>query len=166
MAKNTFFHTRPIRQVSAVTVTCVVLVGCANPARAPIEVSDWCWLHYRLAPPGALAFDAGPDSTAEAAVWDTWLGSTANAPANRHDTHHAQRQLIDRFIESGGWSDGERARYRATAQTEPTPATICETVGARIAVTDDGFVPDGWDERFVDPNDPAYSALAVAGLDR
>lgn len=165
MAKNRLLTTDPC-QVSAVALTWLVLVGCANPAREPITVSDWCWLHYRLAPPGALASDVGPESTAEAAVWSTWLGPTTDAPVDRHDAHSDQRRLIDRFNESGGWSDDERQRYRTTAQTEPTPATICETVGARIAVTDDGSVRGGWDARFLDPDDPAYSTLAVASLDR
>lgn len=141
--------------------------GYTRSAPEPLAVSDWCWLHYRFAPPGALADDTGPHSITDAALWDKWLGSTVDAPPDRHDAHAAQRRLIDDFIESGNWSSAARQSYRASAQTEPTPATICETVGARIAVGNDGSVPSGWDERFLDPNDPAHSELATsAGVDR
>lgn len=167
MAKNSRLNTRPIRLASAVTITGIVaLVACTNAAGDPMTVSDWCWRHHRLAPPGALAVDAGPDSTADAAIWDTWLGSSADAPLDRHGAHHEQRRLIDRFIDSGGWNDGEREQYTATAGAEPTTATTCETVGARIAVDDDGTLPNDWNERFLDPNDPAFSRLAVTGSDR
>lgn len=160
MGTRNSFHIPLTTWRAAITVTCVALVGCADSAREPIAVSDWCWLHHRLAPPGALADDVGPTSVAEAAVWDTWLGPTADAPVVRQGPHDEQRRLVEGFIESGGWSISDREHYRTSAHAEPTPATICETVGARIAIADDGSLPPGWDERFLDPNDPAHSGLA------
>ena len=152
---------------AAIAVASISLVGCADSDRNPLAVSDWCWLHYRLAPMGALADDAGPTSIADAAIWGTWLGSTADAPVDRRSPHSTQRRLIDRFIESGAWSRSDREAYQASAHAEPTPATTCETVGARIPVADDGSLPADWEERFLDPNDPAHSELAdSAGLER
>jgi len=152
---------------TAIAVAAISLVGCADSARDPLAVSDWCWLHYRLAPPGALADDAGPTSIADAAIWDTWLGSTVDAPVDRRSPHSIQRQLIDGLLESGAWSSSDRDAYQASAHSEPTPATTCETVGARIPVADDGSLPAEWQERFLDPNDPAHSVLAgSAGLEQ
>lgn len=146
---------------AALAVTCAVTIACADASPDRLTVNDWCWHHYRFAPRGALATDAGPESGADATHWKAWLGSDADAPADRNNAHREQRRLIDDFAKSGTWSDTKRTTYRAASQSEPTPDTVCETVGARIVVAADGSLPSDWGVRFLDPNDPAYSALAA-----
>lgn len=157
----------PMRRGAAIVamgaITCAVIGACSDPAPNRLGVSDWCWLHYRLAPPGALAADPGPESIGEARSWATWLGSSSDAPVDRQDAHRTQRRSIDDFLEDGSWTNTARDSYRVSAQAEPTPDTICETAGARIVVADDGSLPTGWDERFLDPDDPAFSDLAATG---
>lgn len=139
------------------------LVACSPEPRAPLSVTDWCWLHYRLAPAEALSSDTGPPSKDAAPAWLDWLTATADAPGVRRVVHDRQRQLVEGFASTGSWSDAERAAYITEANTEPTPATVCETVGARIAPDrGDGVLPDDWQLRFLDPDDPAYSELAAA----
>ncbi|MEP4649660.1 MAG: hypothetical protein ABJ314_05730, partial [Ilumatobacter sp.] len=105
--------------------------------------------------------DPGPESADEAVAWDRWLGSDADVPSDRVDVHREQRRLIDVMVRSGTWSRTERASYLATSRSDPTPDTVCETVGARVVVAHDGSLPADWQIRFLDPADPAHSELAV-----
>ncbi len=173
MDRRTSALIRTILRASALAAACGVVVACSGAAPDRFTVSDWCWHHYRFAPPGALASDPGPESADEAVVWGLWLGSNADVPSNRVDAHREQRHLIDIVVRSGTWSGAERTGYRAASLSDPTPDTVCETVGARIVVADDGSLPDDWQMRFLDADDPAHSARAVdaytaeqIGLDR
>ncbi len=136
------------------------LAACSSARQAPRTVADWCWLHYRLAPAEALAGDSGPTSVGDADRWTVWLSATADAPPDRRTAHHRQQQLVERFAAGGTWSAAERAAYVSAAHAEPTAATVCETVGARIVPDDDGSLPPQWEQRFRDADDPAHSVLA------
>ena len=72
----------------------------------------------------------------------------------------ASSELVEQFATSGNWTAAERADYLSAAHAEPTAATVCETVGARIVPDDDGSLPSQWELRFRDPDDPAHSVLA------
>ena len=154
-------HLRAAGALAGVAALAVPLAGCAKPPAATPTTADWCWNHYRSAPTGALVADDGPGVARDAAAWDTWLGRTDDAPPERRAAHRVQRELIDRLIETGTWDASERARYAIAASTDPTPSTVCETVGARIHVDADGGLPSGWQERFLDPDDIAHSVTAT-----
>jgi hypothetical protein len=161
---DTTEHTRrPMPPGLALTATAAValLTACSPAPDAPLSVTDWCWLHYGLAPAGALDTDAGPASHIDADDWIVWLGATADAPPDRRSAHRRQQQLVDQFASDGTWDDADRAAYRAAAHADPTPATVCETVGARIVANGDGTLPSHWQRRFLDPGDPAHSELAA-----
>ena len=157
-------HTRrPAPPGLALTATAALaLLAACSPAReAPLTIADWCWLHYRLAPAGVLGADAGPSSAVDAHAWIVWLEATADAPPDRRSAHQRQQQLVDEFATDGAWDDADRSAYVAAAHADPTPATVCETVGARIVANDDGTLPPHWERRFLDSNDPAHSELAA-----
>lgn len=160
MDSRTLSPNRKILRGATLTVTCSVIGACTGLATDRLTVSDWCWLHYRLAPPGALAFDPGPESAEAATDWGIWLGSTADAPQDRSEAHREQHRLIHDYMRSDSWTTAARTRYRAAAQSEPSPDTVCETVGARVTVAADGSLPSDWGVRFLDPDDPAYSTVA------
>ena len=138
-----------------------LLTACSPADEAPLTIADWCWLHYGLAPAGALDTDVGPSSTADADDWIVWLEATADAPSDRRSAHRRQQQLVDQFATDGTWDDTDRAAYVSAAHADPTPATVCETVGARIVANDDEALPAQWERRFLDPDDPAHSVLAA-----
>jgi hypothetical protein len=140
--------------------TLALLAACSSARHAPLTVADWCWLHYRFAPADALRGDTGPTTVADADRWITWLSATADAPPERRPTHRRQQELVERFATSGDWTAAERADYVSAAHAEPTAATVCETVGARIVPDDDGSLPSQWELRFRDRDDPAHSVLA------
>ena len=149
------------RNVTLAIVTLATIAACSPTSEAPLGVSDWCWLHYRLAPTDALGADAGPPSANRVPEWVTWLDATADAPGDRRPAHDRMRELVGRFATTGSWSDVDRASYIVEAHTEPTAATVCETVGARILPErDGGRLPANWELRFLDSRDPAYSAIA------
>lgn len=125
---------------------------------------DWCWHHYAAAPAGALLSDLGPAELDDVDEWTVWLEASVDAPIERRRAHAEQLHLVDRLREFGEWTAEERERYRATAASDPTPATVCETVGARIIPAPDGSLPEGWDERFTDPHDPAFSRAALTEI--
>lgn len=150
----------------ACIVACIVAFGaCASPPSTGTPVADWCWRHLALAPPGALIADDGPADARDAPRWDVWLGQLDDAPPERHDAHRTQRELIDALIDHGSWSDESRERYRRAANSGPTPSTLCETVGARVIINEDGSLPTGWQRRFLDSQNPAFSD-AAAGADQ
>lgn len=146
----------------AITVAAltVVSVGCTASPVAPASVADWCWLHLRLAPPGALVADNGPSTRNEAAAWITWLDATTPAPGARDHAQRRQLELIERFAAHGAWTPDEQQRYVAAAVADPSPSTTCESVGARVIPHPDGTLATHWEERFVDPEDPAFSQRA------
>lgn len=149
------------RRVTLGIVILATLAACSTAPQAPLGVSDWCWLHYRLAPRDALGTDAGPPSAEAAREWVDWLDATADAPGDRRPAHDRMRELVGRFASTGWWSDADRTRYVAEAHAEPTAATVCETVGARMDVDPgDGGLPADWEQRFLDPRNPAYSDIA------
>ena len=147
--------------ITIATATMATLAACSPASNPPLEVTDWCWLHYGLAPTDALGSDAGPPSADVAHEWVDWLAATTDAPGDRRPAHDRMRELVDRLVSTGSWSDADRARYVAEAHAEPTAATVCETVGARIVTDlDDGRLPEDWELRFLDPLNPAYSKVA------
>lgn len=170
-------ETAPIRNLSrrrrpaahhilqtAITVaaTAAMATACAPTTVAP-NVTDWCWLHFGLAPPGALVTDDGPPSLDEASLWIVWLDVTSPAPSERAAAHDRQLELAEQFASIGSWTPTDRDEYRDAALTDPTPATICETSGARIIPRSDGALDLDWDQRFLDPANPAFSMLAARG---
>jgi hypothetical protein len=155
----------PRRRVGRAVVLAVAVpfaTGCSEPPSNALTGTDWCWLHYNSAPPGALTVDDGPDGAITGALWREWLRTTSDTPHARHDAHRIQRDLVERFVETESWTDDERNRYRAAASEDPTPDTVCETFGARVIARLDGTLPPGWDDRFLDPANPAFSELASA----
>jgi hypothetical protein len=144
----------------ATIATLAMLAACSSARQAPLTVADWCWLHYRLAPTDALRGDTGPTSAADADRWAAWLSATADAPSERRTAHRRQQQLVEQFAARDAWTAAERNAYVSVAHAEPTAATVCETIGARIVPDDDGSLPSQWELRFRDPDDPAHSVLA------
>lgn len=138
----------------------VLVAGCTSSDDSSASAADWCWRYYDLAPTGVLATDLGPPSADSADAWLTWLRATADAPAARRSVQREQLQLVSELDEAGRWSPLQRERYRRASTADPTPATVCETLGARIIPEPDGSLPEDWMDRFVDPHDPAFSPAA------
>ncbi len=127
----------------------------------PVTIGpDWCWQHYALAPASALVTDHGPPSADAADEWLTWLAATVDAPAARRHAHAAQLELVEELRSAGAWTATEARRYREAAASDPTPATVCETFGARIIPEPDGSLPPRWADRFTDAQNAAFSQLA------
>ena len=165
-------NTRPDRprRFSTLTVGATIaiiapLAGCASPPDTSTALADWCWTHYNFAPSSALALDDGPDTHEDAVRWSLWLEAGSPAPDSRDDAHSRQLELVQRFRAEGEWSEHERDEYVDAALSDPTPATVCETAGARIIPAPDGALPEAWERRFVDPADPARSNAARAEAD-
>lgn len=152
--------TRPTALTAMTTAAVLLLAACAPATVAP-SISDWCWMHFGLAPTGALIADDGPPFPTDAPAWIAWLDATTPAPPERAAAHHLQLELVEGFASAGAWTSAEREQYRAAALADPTPATTCETVGARIIPRPDGALPADWQQRFLDPANPASSALAT-----
>lgn len=142
----------------------VLVASCAVPAEPDSDTgtTDWCWRYYALAPAGALISDLGPPSADAVDEWLTWLHATLDAPTDRRRAQSEQLHLVDRIHTSQPWTSAERDSYRRASISDPTPATLCETRGARTIPHHDGTLPDGWTDRFVDPDDPAFSQAAWA----
>lgn len=143
----------------------VLVAGCAASDDSSTSAADWCWRYYDLAPSEALASDLGPPSADSADAWLTWLTATVDAPAARRSMQREQLRLVNVLDEAGRWSSLQRERYRRASTADPTPATVCETLGARIIPEPDGSLPEGWMDRFVDPDDPAFSSAARSQME-